>query len=131
MAVAAGCRADDVVLSSAAVNDQVEEQVSWMETPAHAPVISSDGTEVGRVVEVAALRDEDIFHGIVFRRAKHHEDVLAPASDIARISTKAVHLSVDAAGADGYEPFHQMHIERLGLRGVFSWKHFSWKDSGE
>ena len=119
------------MLSSSGVTESPEEQISWLETPAHAPVIANDEAEVGRVVEVAALRDEDIFHGVVFRHASTRKEVLAPAADVVRITRSAVHLCVDASATAAYEPFHQMHISRIGLRGLFGWKHFGWKDAGE
>ena len=108
-----------------------EQQVSWLDVPAHAPVIASDGTEVGHVLEVAALVNEDIFHGIVFAHSGHGHPCLAPASDIARITDRAVYLSVDTAAADGYGEFQQLHVSRLGLRGISRWKHLGWKDSSE
>jgi len=108
-----------------------EQQVSWLDTPAHAPVLASDGTEVGRVLEVAALASEDIFHGIVFQHGRRGHPVLAPASDVARITDVAVHLSVDVATADAYSEFQQLHVSRLGLRGISRWKHLGWKDSPE
>jgi hypothetical protein len=113
------------------MTDEPEEQVSWMAVPAHAPVIASDGQEVGHVLEVAALPEEDIFHGIVFQHSSRGRTYMAPASDIARITNRAVHLSVDSAAAGAYEEFHQLHVSRLGLRGIFRWKHLGWKDSPE
>src|ERR1035437_10244797 len=89
-----------------------EQQVSWLDVPAHAPVIASDGTEVGHVLEVAALVNEDIFHGIVFAHSGHGHPCLAPASDIARITDRAVYLSVDTAAAGGYGEFQQLHVSR-------------------
>ena len=108
-----------------------EQQVSWLDVPAHAPVIASDGTEVGHVLEVAALVNEDIFHGIVFAHSAHGHPCLAPASDIARITDRAVYLSVDTAAAGAYGEFQQLHISRLGLRGISRWKHLGWKESSE
>ena len=111
------------------MGDEEEQQVSWLAVAAHTPVIASDGTEVGHVVEVAGLPEEDIFHGIVFQRGRRNH--LAPAADVARITDRAVHLSVDSATAEVYEEFHQLHVSKLGLRGIFNWKHLGWKDSSE
>jgi len=113
------------------VPDDSEEETSWLEVPAHAPVVASDGKQVGRVVDVAALEAEDIFHGIVFEPGRLKAHRLAPAADVARITTKAVYLSVDSGAADRYGEFHQLHVSRLGLRGIFGWKHLGWKDSSE
>jgi hypothetical protein len=108
-----------------------EQQVSWLDVPAQAPVIASDGADVGHVLEVAALVNEDIFHGIVFAHSAHGHPCLAPASDIARITDRAVYLSVDTAAAGAYGEFQQLHVSRLGLRGISRWKHLDWKDSSE
>ena len=112
--------------------EQLDEEVSWREIGLHSPVFSSEGEHVGDVVEVAALDQEDIFHGVVFKSSRvspqHH---LAPAADIARITRSAVTLSVDSAGAANYPEFHELHIERAGLKGLWRWKHYGWKDSTE
>ncbi|MBV8194743.1 MAG: DUF2171 domain-containing protein [Candidatus Dormibacteraeota bacterium] len=85
-----------------------EEVVSWLAAPQHAPVIASDGHEVGRVVDAAGLKSDDIFHGIVFQPTGiSRKHVLAPASDVARITNRAVYLSVDAATAETYEDFER------------------------
>ena len=107
--------------------DESEPVVSWREVAVDEPVIASDGQEVGRVVDVAALESDDIFHGIVFktsRLSRHHQ--LAPAADIDRITPRAVYLSTDSAKAAAYGEFQPMHIQRVGLRGLFGWKHYGW-----
>lgn len=105
--------------------------VSWLDVRAHAPVVASDGTQVGTVVEVAALAEEDIFHGIVFEHHARGTHLLAPAADVGRITERAVYLSVDSGTAAGYQPFHALHVKSLGLRGIFHWKHLGWKDAPE
>ncbi|HEY8755428.1 MAG TPA: hypothetical protein VIN65_03630 [Candidatus Dormibacteraeota bacterium] len=108
-----------------------DQAISWMAVPAHAPVFANDGAEVGRVLEVAALPKEDIFHGIVFQHHGRGTPHLAPAADVSRITEKGVYLSLDRTAADQLEEFHEMHIKRLGLTGIFRWKHTGWKDSSE
>jgi hypothetical protein len=105
--------------------------VSWRAIVANSPVIASDGQQVGKVVDVAALPEEDIFHGVVFRHGVTGGTHLAPRDDVDRITTDAVYLAVDSATAGSYEAFQQMHVERLGTKGLFFWKHTGWKDSGE
>ncbi|HXZ98832.1 MAG TPA: hypothetical protein VEK76_00635 [Candidatus Binatia bacterium] len=114
-----------------AADDVYEPTVSWLDVRANCPVIASDGTTVGHVVEVAALAEEDIFHGIVFQHHARGVHMLAPASDIKKITERAVYLGVDSGAVGGYEPFHQLHVKSLGLRGMFRWKHLGWKDSPE
>ena len=108
-----------------------EEQIAWTAVKTGEAVVTSDGANIGKVVEVAALANEDIFHGIVFEHAHRRKHYLAPAADIDHITTEAVHLSVDGPGADQFEEFDQLHVSRLGLSGIFRWKHFGWKDSNE
>jgi hypothetical protein len=108
-----------------------EEQIAWTAVKTGEAVVASDGTNIGKVVEVAALAREDIFHGIVFEHAHQHKHYLAPAADIDRITTDAVHLNIDSQKASQYEEFQQLHVSTLGVRGIFRWKHFGWKDSDE
>jgi len=108
-----------------------EQVVSWRAIVAHIPVIASDGKEVGKVLDVAALPEEDIFHGVVYKSQQSGHTVLAPRDDIDRITPDAIHLSVDSEKSRSYEAFHAMHVERLGLKGLFFWKHTGWKDSSE
>jgi hypothetical protein len=110
---------------------EAEQVVSWRAIVAHIPVISSDGQVVGQVVDVAALPEEDIFHGVVFRHHVTDQTHLAPRDDIDRITPDGVYLSVDAEHARSYEPFHRMHVEKLGTKGLFFWKHTGWKESSE
>lgn len=112
--------------------DQSEQVVSWREVSEHAPVIARDGREIGQVVDVAALESEDIFHGIVFKPGgvgrKHF---LIPAADIDHITTRAVYLSKDSSESAQYAEFEPLHIERIGLRGIFGWKHYGWTNRDE
>jgi hypothetical protein len=113
------------------MSDKSETVVSWRVVGAHAPVIASDGVEIGHVTEVAALAEEDIFHGIVFIHSVIGHHYLAPAADIDKITDRAVYLKSNSEAAKSYERFHEMHVKRLGLSGLFRWKHLGWKDSAE
>lgn len=108
-----------------------EAEVAWTDIHAHIPVIASDGQQVGHVTEVAALPEEDIFHGVVFQHHRLGKHVLAPAADIARITEAAVHLGVDSQAADAYPEFSEMNIEHARLRSLFGWKHVGWKRTSE
>jgi hypothetical protein len=108
-----------------------EQTYSWRAITDHAKVVASDGKEVGFVVEVAALPNEDIFHGVVFRSHAFGHTHLAPADDVGTITPDTVHLSVDSEAAAQYPQFHEMDVERLSLKGLFRWKHPGWKKSSE
>ncbi|HEX9099943.1 MAG TPA: hypothetical protein VF956_10705 [Candidatus Dormibacteraeota bacterium] len=113
------------------MSDKPEALISWRGIGAHASVVASDGVQVGHVTEVAALPEEDIFHGVVFVHHLLGHNVLAPASDIDRITERAVYLKSTSSAAAQYERFQEMHVKRLGLTGLFRWKHLGWKDSAE
>jgi hypothetical protein len=116
---------------TSSVDDEINEpQVSWLDVRTNCPVIASDGTTVGHVVEVAALAEEDIFHGIVFQHHERGAPVLGPALDVRRITESAVYLSVDSAAAAKYDTFQELHVSRLGLRGVHNWRLLGWHGPG-
>lgn len=108
-----------------------EEIVSWRAIVAGIPVMASDGKEVGKVLDVAALPEEDIFHGVVYKSQQNLGTVLAPRDDIDRITPDALYLGIDSEQSRAHEAFHAMHVEKLGLKGLFFWKHTGWKDSSE
>ncbi len=113
------------------MSDKPETVISWRGIRAHSPVVASGGVEVGHVTEVAALPEEDIFHGVVFAHHVLGHNVLAPASDIDKITERAVYLKSTGLAAAEYERFQEIHVKRLGLTGLFRWKHLGWKDSSE
>ena len=108
-----------------------EEAISWRAITVDSEVIATDGPVIGKVTEVAALQNEDIFHGVVFHHHALGKHLLAPASDVDTITVGTVHLSVDSETASAYDEFHPLLVERLGLRGAFRWKHLGWKSSDE
>ena len=57
--------------------------------------------------------------------------MLAPAADVARITDHAVYLSTEGSAAESYPEFKEMEVERLGVRGLFFWKHLGWKKSSK
>jgi hypothetical protein len=107
--------------------DEDEQVVSWRAVTAHCPVIDVEGKTIGTVLDVAALPEKDIFHGIIFRRAGG-EAIVAPAAVVDRITDRAVYLTVGGDDTGQFETFHQPMAERLGLVGHFFWKHLGWTD---
>ena len=66
-----------------------EDVISWRAIVVSVPVIASDGKEVGKVLDVAALPEEDIFHGVVYKSEQTGHTVIAPRDDIDRITPDA------------------------------------------
>jgi len=74
-----------------------EDEVSWRLIARVMPVIAADGMAVGRVTHTLGDPDHDIFDGVAFRRNLWSPLRMAAAAQIARVTTRAVHLSVPAA----------------------------------
>jgi hypothetical protein len=78
------------------------------------PVISSDGEEVGKVVEVLDNYREHIFDGLVIETAAG-ERKFVDAPEVARTAERAVTLTIAAADVAGLEP----PPSGGGIRGLF------------
>ena len=76
-----------------------ETPVAWQALPRHAPVVASDGTEIGTAVKWLGDEDDDIFHGIVARR-RDGEAVEIPAKRIQRITEKHVITNLEVSEAE-------------------------------
>ncbi|HXX38281.1 MAG TPA: hypothetical protein VEP50_09050 [bacterium] len=93
--------------------------VSWRMITSGMPVIASDGTRVGYVTHVLGDPGEDIFDGVGFRHHLWTSPRMAPASMVARITERAVYLSVPAAEAEQCAPYQEEHVFRIGNTGFF------------
>ena len=74
-----------------------EEPISWMTLGSGTRIAAADGTEVGRVHEVIADRQKDIFSGITFRDGILGGDRFIPAELIGAITADQVQLTVGTA----------------------------------
>ena len=77
-----------------------EQQISWMTLEKGTRIVSSDDEELGRVAEVIADRQKDIFSGVTFRSGLLGQDRFVPADLIDRMTADEVRLSVSAAAAE-------------------------------
>ena len=69
------------------------------------PVRSADGEELGRIAEVVADRQKDIFSGIAFASGLFDSDRFVPADQIDRITTEAVVLTVASDDKESFEAY--------------------------
>jgi hypothetical protein len=83
-----------------------ETQVAWQAMPQHAPVVASDGSEIGTTETLLGDLGEDIFHGIVIRRADG-EAVEIPAPRIKRITEQHIVTDLDAGEAKALPPYQE------------------------
>ena len=73
---------------------------SWMSLKKGTSVLAADGSELGRVTEVVADRQKDIFSGIAFRHGVLGTDRFAPANVVGTLTDDAVHLTITAGEAE-------------------------------
>ena len=76
------------------------QPIAWMALTPGTSILTSDGRELGRVHEVIADRQQDIFSGITFRDGVISGDRFVPASAIDSITTEQVVLTLSADEAE-------------------------------
>jgi uncharacterized protein YrrD len=76
------------------------QPIAWMALASGTPIVTADGTELGRVDEVIADRQKDIFSGITFSDGVLSGDRFVPAASIESITTDEVRLSVSSEEAE-------------------------------
>jgi uncharacterized protein YrrD len=76
------------------------QPIAWMALDTGTPIVTSDGTELGRVHEVVADRQKDIFSGLPFRDGVLSGERFVPAATIDSITTEEVRLTVSSAEAE-------------------------------
>jgi len=85
--------------------ENLGERCSYLTIEKGAPVYSSDGEKLGRVVRAMAAPDADLFDGIVFDTTAGpggHRFVDAP--EVGEIFERGVVLKIDAAAAAKLQP---------------------------
>jgi hypothetical protein len=96
-----------------------EAQVSWKAIEGDAVVVTADGSEAGRVVEVAGDRDADIFSGLVVRAGALDTKRFLPAEQVAAIWPRRVQVDLTADAVAALAPFEELVVERLEEQGGF------------
>jgi hypothetical protein len=81
-----------------------ETQVAWQAMPQHAPVVASDGSEIGTTEKLLGDLDDDIFHGVVVRRGDG-EAIEIPARRIKRMTARRVVTDLNAGEAETLPPY--------------------------
>ena len=80
---------------------ELGEPASYLTLSEGAPVFASGGEQVGRVAEVVAAVEQDIFEGIAISpRHGLGRHRFAAADEIAEIGEKGVLLSLDATACE-------------------------------
>jgi len=103
--------------------------VSWRMIATGMPVVAADGTRIGYVTHVLGDPDSDIFDGVGFRHHLWTSHRMAPAAMVARITERALHLSISAADAEQCAAYQEEHVFRVGKTGFFRHRD-GWRESG-
>ncbi|MGH2693545.1 MAG: PRC-barrel domain-containing protein [Actinomycetota bacterium] len=80
--------------------------IAWSALEKGTPVFASDGTELGKVTEVVADEQKDIFSGVAFRSGLLDSESFAPAERIEAITDEGVRLALgveESASLGTYE----------------------------
>jgi uncharacterized protein YrrD len=73
--------------------------IAWAALQDGTSVHSSDGEELGKVADVVADEDKDIFSGIVLKPGWFKERRFVPAELVDEITTDSVRLTITAGQA--------------------------------
>ncbi|MGC8474413.1 MAG: hypothetical protein ACP5PW_08435 [Candidatus Dormibacteria bacterium] len=104
-----------------------EEQVAWMMTPYHAPVLDREGSEFGTTASLLGDEASDIFHGLAVKPNSGHQLLEVEASHVVRITNRAVHTDLSPEEAAALPPYQQERWYHLGEGGLFR-KRPEWRD---
>jgi hypothetical protein len=97
-----------------------EPQVSWKAIERDAVVVTRDGHEAARVVEVAGDPDADIFDGLVVRGGAMETRRYLPSERVSAIWPRRVEVDADADQLEGLPPYDEPVVERLARPGLVS-----------
>lgn len=78
--------------------------VSWMTLEVGTPILASDGEDIGKITDVVADVQKDIFSGISFRSGLLAEERFAPADIVGEMSKDSVRLTIPSGEIDTLEP---------------------------
>jgi hypothetical protein len=81
------------------------DPIAWLALDEGTPIVASDGEQVGKVHEVIADRQKDIFSGITFRPGLLDTPVFVPADKIGRLTEGSVELAITAGEVEGLETY--------------------------
>jgi hypothetical protein len=90
-----------------------EPQVSWKAVHREAAVVTPDGGEHGRVVEVVGDQTADIFNGLVVRVGGIERPGYLPAERVRGIWPDRVEVDASAAELEALPPYEEPVVERL------------------
>ena len=94
---------DLTALSIGAVTDN-EQPIAWLALRKGTPVVDAGGAEIGKLSDVIADEQKDIFSGIRWRHGILGSEHYVPAALIGELTDQAVHLTVSGEEAQQEQP---------------------------
>jgi uncharacterized protein YrrD len=80
-------------------------RIAWSALPKGTTVTTSDGEDIGKVAEVIADEQKDIFSGITFRHGLLDSEHFVPADQVEQMTTDRVSLSIDSEAVKNLGPY--------------------------
>jgi hypothetical protein len=106
--------------------EEEERQVAWIATPYRAPVVDSEGNELGTTESLLGDEPSDIFHGLAVKLKSSGTVVEIPAQQVQRITTTRVYTTVAPGDVDTLPRYREESWYHLGWGGLFQ-KRPEWK----
>lgn len=103
-----------------------EQQVAWIRTPYHAPVLDTEGEPFGTTESLLGDENEDIFHGLAVKLKHGGRVVEIEAAQVSRITLTAVHTDIAPEAVEGLPAYREERWFHLGEGGLFR-KHPEWR----
>jgi hypothetical protein len=105
-----------------------ETTVAWRVMPYRAPVMASDGSEIGTAESLLGDEEEDIFHGIVVKSRNGGKHFEIPAARIKKITEKHVVTDLTQDDVAALQPYREERWFHIGWGGLFR-KHPEWEET--
>lgn len=96
-----------------------EPQVSWKVLEQDAVVVTSDGSEAARIVEVVGDPEADIFGGLVVKVGLLGPNRHLPAERVRGIWPRRVEVDATAEELENLPPYEEPVVERVLPEGGF------------
>ena len=84
-----------------------ETPVAWTALRRHTPVVGADGSQIGTLEEVLGDRDDDIFHGLVVKRAGDGDRVELPAAHVKKMTERHIVTDLDSVQAGSLSAYRR------------------------
>jgi uncharacterized protein YrrD len=79
---------------------EAETPIAWAALETGTPIYSSDGVELGKLADVVADEQKDIFSGLTLDPGLFKHERFVPAELVADMTTARVTLTVSSADAE-------------------------------